>query len=92
MSGDGVERYVSQIREFAKQVDHPDRWMIIVPTDEFGGVKERLDTEGERGSVYRGINLCYDSRGSLDEVKVKYRASLPDHLGLEESDTESTGT
>lgn len=74
----GAEEIVTQIREFSEAIEDPGLWRILIPTDSFDSVKERLDTEYDTGTYYNGITLCYTKHH--DEVRVEYKSDLSDHL------------
>lgn len=77
-SVESVERTAEMIREFAAEVDDPDKWMIIVPVEDYDEVKASLDTVRDLGAYYQDIALCYGEHN--DETTVEYTSNLADHL------------
>lgn len=86
-SSDGVDRIVSQVRQFSESIEDPEAWRILIPTDSFESVKDRLDTEYDLGTYYNGITLCYTQHH--DEARVEYKSNLSDHLGSEKAEVEA---
>ncbi|MDS0280315.1 hypothetical protein NDI85_21250 [Halomicroarcula sp. S1AR25-4] len=82
----GVDHIASRIREFAKHVDNPDDWMIVVPVDDYNDVKAALDTTKNHGTYYEGIVLCYGD--GYDETQVKLKTALESYLQRVDTGTE----
>jgi hypothetical protein len=77
-----VEQMAERIRTFAQDVENPDDWMIVVPVEEYGDVKDVLDTTKDLSTYYQEIPLCYGD--GYDETQVRLKRSLSDHLEITE--------
>lgn len=89
-STDGTDQITSRIREFAKQVDNPDDWMIVVPVDDYNDVKKALDTTKNVGAYYEGIALCYGD--GYEETQVKLKTTLKSYLQSADTGTDRGGS
>jgi hypothetical protein len=90
MPENDIENIADEIRRFAETVDNPDDWMVVVPVDDFGDVKDALDTTKQNLSTsYQGIPLCYGD--GYDETKVKLNTNLSDYLRSIDTDTDRSG-
>lgn len=82
----GTEQIVSEIREFVESVEDADKWTVTVPVGSFDGVKERLNTESDVGTFYRGVRLCYSPHH--DDTRVKCTEKLSEYIRSVDTDTE----
>lgn len=85
-----VEQTVSEIQQFVQTVERPDDWMIVVPVEQYGDVKESLDTTRKNLSThYEGVPLCWGD--GYDETKVKLKTNLSDYLCFGDVDRDTPG-